>query len=261
MLLVRNVAIFVPVALTWLGIRRATQAFGEYAGAETGAATEQLNFLQFWQAGGPQGGPTYLPAEWRIQNIALMAALLILSIVALTLAGSALQAAARRRQERELGEIERDRVAIAIELVAAMPSARDADPETISEGVAASVDALVAASDSIAESARCLEQTAVGLGSVAPHVDLLNRQLERMNDRLGGDLSQSVDTLGRSVAALGATVDKDMAGALDGAVAGLDEVRAQLARTSASVEFGTKQLRDDLDAIHAGLAMATTGRR
>jgi len=42
---------------------------------------------------------------------------------------------------------------------------------------------------------------------------------------------------------------------------GLDEIREQLGRTSASVEFGTKSLRDDLDAIHGRLTGVMRGGR
>jgi prefoldin subunit 5 len=41
----------------------------------------------------------------------------------------------------------------------------------------------------------------------------------------------------------------------------LEEVSKQLARTSNSAEYGIKQLRDDLDAIHKQLQTLTKGGR
>ncbi len=253
---VRNVAIFVPVALTWFGIRQATQAFGEYSAAPVAASEEQMNFLQFWQAGGPANGPSYLSSEWRIQNIALAASLLILGIVVLTLVASAVGAMSHRRDSRQQLIAEKERMAVAIDLTTALHPQREADPKLISESLAASVTALVAASNTIGESARRLERATAGLGSMVPHVDELNRHFEKLGGDVIGRVTQSVEALGQSVTTLGTTVKRDVYASLDDAVAGLDEVREQLARTSASVEFGTKQLRDDLDAIHGRLELA-----
>jgi hypothetical protein len=44
-------------------------------------------------------------------------------------------------------------------------------------------------------------------------------------------------------------------------LAGLEEVNKKLLETAVGVEFGTKQLRDDLDAMHQRLAQLTNGRR
>jgi hypothetical protein len=247
---VRNVVIFVPVALTWFAIRQATEAFGTYSSAPPAASEQQMNFLQFWQAGGPVHGPSYLSSEWRIQNVALIASLLILGIVVLTLAASAVGAMSQRRDSRRQLVAEKERMAVAIDLTTALHPHRQADPQLISESLAASVTALVAASNTIGESARRLERATAGLGSMVPHVDELNRHFEKLGGDVIGRVTQSVESLGRSVTTLGTTVKNDVYTSLDEAVAGLDEVREQLARTSASVEFGTKQLRHDLDAIH-----------
>ena len=253
---IRNVAIFVPVALTWFGIREATEAFGHYSASAGSKVDAQLNFLQFWQAGGPVGGPIYLSSAWRIQNIALLASAIILLVVVLTLVAGAVGARSQALDARRQLLAEQRRVAVAVDLVAALRPRRQADPASIPESLATSIVALVAASTSIAESAHRLERATSGLGSMVPHVDELNRQFERLGADVVSRVTQAVEALGQSVTALGTTVRTDMAASLDDAVAGLDDVREQLARTSASVEFGTKRLRDDLDAIHGGLAPA-----
>jgi hypothetical protein len=77
LILIRNVLVFAPVALTWLGIFQATRAFSAYT-SENGNSV--LNFLDFWQ-----NGYGYLPAEWRIGTIAYTDSLILFIIISLTL--------------------------------------------------------------------------------------------------------------------------------------------------------------------------------
>ena len=63
---------------------------------------------------------------------------------------------------------------------------------------------------------------------------------------------QAVNDLGRSVAGLNDAVAGDTSRLLTDIITGLEGISEQLKRTSASVEFGTKRLRDDLDDIHKG---------
>ena len=44
----RNVLVFVPVALTWVAVSKATTAFEQYTAANPNAV---VNFLEFWQNG------------------------------------------------------------------------------------------------------------------------------------------------------------------------------------------------------------------
>jgi hypothetical protein len=77
----RNVLVFVPVALTWLAISRAVDAFGTATEALRGEGQDTTaNFLDFWQSS---------DAWWRIGHIAFYDFILISAIVLLTLFHSA----------------------------------------------------------------------------------------------------------------------------------------------------------------------------
>jgi hypothetical protein len=292
---VRNVAIFLPVALTWFGIRQASAAFGRYTGeADAGG---EMTFLEFWQAGGPPDGPSYLAAEWRIGSIALTAALIVLAVIALTLVASWLSGAADRADDRRAAIVERARTALAVELSRDLRRAQSTPTLELapSPDLANAIDGLSAAAGLVAASAVRLEQATTAVGALGARVDALadrcealggqvetlggrfldlDTGLDRVGDRVdaiggrisdGGDrLSGAVDALARfgdSVGALTNRVDGDVSAVVLEAIAGLDDVRAELARTSASIEFGTGRLREDLDAIHAGLVGAKVGRK
>jgi hypothetical protein len=70
-----------------------------------------------------------------------------------------------------------------------------------------------------------------------------------------------VKELVSSVQNLNSAVGGNVTSLFANAALTIEEVSKQLARTNASVEYGTKQLRDDLDAIHQQLQSITRGGR
>ncbi|MEY3744625.1 MAG: hypothetical protein RL573_118, partial [Actinomycetota bacterium] len=52
---------------------------------------------------------------------------------------------------------------------------------------------------------------------------------------------------------LNSSVNQNLTTVFESAVANLQEAGEQLARTSASVEYGTKLLKDDIESIRKGL--------
>ncbi|WP_406441602.1 hypothetical protein OHB14_21555 [Streptomyces sp. NBC_01613] len=88
---VLGVLVFVPLLVTWFGLREAVRAYGELSREDSKQATRP--FLQLWQTG--FGG--HLAAVGRFENVALMAVVLITLLVLL----SVWHARARTRAERE----------------------------------------------------------------------------------------------------------------------------------------------------------------
>ena len=138
LILVRNVLVFVPVALTWLGIFQATRAFSAYT-SENGSSV--VNFLDFWQ-----NGYGYLPTEWRIGTIAYTDALIIFVIIALTLFTGT--RAAKLAHEREVAEAKQDseRALIAAVINMCLLDRKKITPATIAQSLNASIDRLTRSS-------------------------------------------------------------------------------------------------------------------
>ena len=76
----RNVLIFLPVALTWAAVGEATTAFSTYLKAN---GSDIVNFLDFWQ-----NGYGVLDDKWRIATIALLDFLIIMVVIVMTLIAS-----------------------------------------------------------------------------------------------------------------------------------------------------------------------------
>ena len=138
LILIRNVLVFVPVALTWLGIFQATRAFSAYT-SENGSLV--VNFLDFWQ-----DGYGYLPAEWRIGTIAYTDALIIFVIIALTLFTGT--QGANLAHKRELAEANQDseRALIAATINMYLLDKKKITPASIAQSLNASIDRLTRSS-------------------------------------------------------------------------------------------------------------------
>jgi hypothetical protein len=233
---VRNVAVFAPVALTWRAISMVSPAFGVYAEER---ATEGLdaNFLQYWTFSAPP--------EYQIQKVAVDVVLIVLGIIAATLVAGIINELTVRPIEKSM----RQRDDVIRQVRRALHTARQATPESLATSLAESMTELLESSRLIIDAARRLEQASLGVSQLEPTFVSLNSQLQSFDDRLGETIVGSVDRLNAAVNGLSGMMEGSLRGLLAESVAGLDEVRDQLHRTAASVEFGTQQLIKDLGGI------------
>lgn len=252
-LVLRNVTVFIPVALTWLAINMATDAYGPYLdGLEEGETT---SFLEFWQSGGDDGSA--LDSFWRIQHIAFVDALIISGIVLATLLASAFEARSRVRSQAQEATMELERRALALQIMAGLQASKSASPKSITEALALALEDLLQAARDVGVAASRMEVASVGIESLTPRVADLSIHTAELGRSLTNDVNKAINDLGRSVSTLGVTLGGDMQRFLTDVLVGLEEINDRLSRTSVSVEFGTKQLRDDLDAMHGSLSQLT----
>jgi hypothetical protein len=247
----RNVLVFVPVALTWLAIQHATDAFGEWAEGKDA----EVNFLQFWQ-----NGYGVLDNHYRIQNIAFIDFILIMLIVVATLVASLLESRAKSTVSVLEKVADRERLFVGLKIAEALQGNKTASPESITESLAFALNDLSQAARDVSLAAARMEVASVGVESLTPRVESLNKQVGELNQRFGKDVVGSVDSLVSSVSTLGVTLGGDMQKYLLDVVAGLEGLEELINKRGVSVEFGTKQLRDDVDALHKRIGDLPKGR-
>lgn len=258
-LTLRNVLIFVPVLLTWLSIGRAVGAYREYARefAEVQLDQESFkNFLQFWDDPG-----SYLSNFWTIGDVSQKVAILIFLIIALTFANGILNSRAQAIRSGEGSLIDKDRLRIALLVSNALHGKRQANPESIGEALAEALNDLTQAARDVNEAASKLEETALGVSALNPHVEALNTNAQDFFNNTGKQVVASIRELVSSVEGLNSSVAGNITSLFTEAAVTIEEVGKQLAKTNASVEYGTKQLRDDLEAIHSQLQGVIKGGR
>lgn len=251
---VRNVMVFVPVAITWLAISRATDAFGEYTA--TLPEGSPVNFFDFWQ----NGGDGLLASEWRLGSVALVAFGLITAIVVLTLLSAMLAARGEHNLRVADEEAERERLGVALQIGGELHRRRGNDPEVISSEVASMIDDLIRAAER-------LEVASSQLSAATGNADDITDSIEGLSSRFTSESSNAAAQIAASVAlftaaaeGLSQSINQDAATSIRLVVAELEEVGDQLHKTSSSVELGTLQLREDLEAIHGRLSQLMSDR-
>ena len=270
---IRNILVFVPVLLTWLAIGRAINAFGKFTKSyaeKNPGTTKNLSFIEFWQD--PDGylegwwrqngnGNTLLTKFWRIGDVAALDAYIILVIIVLTAISGAVTWFAENRESISLEKADRKRVEVGLAIASSLHGKRQANPESISEALAEALNDLTQAARDVNETASRLEQASIGVESLTPRIEILNSHTEQLVAQTATSVSKAVSDLVVSVQNLNSSVGGNVTTLFTEAANTLEEVSKQLARTSNSAEYGIKQLRDDLDAIHKQLQSLTKGGR
>lgn len=250
----RNVLVFLPVALTWMAISRATSEYRDWTPKVdvTPAAGEftaqEKNFLDFWS-----NGYGVLDKKWTIPEIGRLDFLIIMVVILLALVISYLNNRAHSLDARTLQNSEAQRTAIGIKIRRSLHGKREASPDSIAESLADALADLTQTTRDMAEVAARLERSSSGVEALTPQMEKLNSVVSTFAGQTSQTVSTAVSSLAASVDKLNTSVTSNLAQVFESAVANLQEAGEQLARTSASLEYGTKLLKDDIEAIRKGL--------
>ena len=138
---IRNLLVFVPVALTWAAVSQATSAFALFV--EKNSATT-VNFLEFWQ-----NGYEILNKDWTIGNVAKLDYLIILFVIILSLSASLINERGNFLKLRNNDVIEKERISLAIEIKTFLFQFRQASNLTISEDLQEGLSTMLIAADDL----------------------------------------------------------------------------------------------------------------
>jgi hypothetical protein len=152
----RNVLVFLPVALTWAAVGQATTAFSKYLKAN---GSDIVNFLDFWQ-----NGYGVLGEEWRIANVALLDFLIIMVVIVLTLLASVFSRRVTEMQIMSEKETDRERILLSVEIAFYLFDKQKVTNVTMNQSLARAIDKLLNATDAIEATAKSLEKTSKSKG-------------------------------------------------------------------------------------------------
>jgi hypothetical protein len=250
----RNVLVFVPVLITWWAISEATRAYGRYVDAlKQRGSDESTSFLEFWESGGVGVINPALPKFWRITDVAIKDALIIAAIILLTFIAGLIESYANARRQTAETRIEKDRTRVAVATMIALQGNKSVDTESLTDTLAIALNDLGQAARDVNLAAERMEAASVGVSSLTPRVAELSANVGELSNQFSSEVQVSIQALVTAVATLGNTLEGDLQRFMTEVLAGLEEVTEKLRATGTGVEFGTKQLREDLDAIHSRL--------
>ena len=139
----RNALVFSPVAITWIAVGKATTAFELYVSENTNAT---VNFLQFWQ-----NGYGYLSDFWLISKVAFFDAIIVFSIILMTLGINYFWQISDGLTEKEEIELENERLQLAYALKEYLFTKRSITRLALNQSIASAVDNLVDATERLQE--------------------------------------------------------------------------------------------------------------
>ena len=186
---------------------------------------------------------------------------IIFAIIFLTTISATISWLGDNRGVVEQEKADRKRLEVGLAIASSLHGKRQATPDSISEALAEALNDLTQAARDVNETASRLEKASLGVESLTPRIEILNTHTEQLVAQTATSVSKAVSDLVKSVENLNTSVGGNVTALFSEAANTLEEVSKQLARTSNSAEYGIKQLRDDLDAIHKQLQTLTKGGR
>ena len=239
------------MAITWQAIAKATEAYAAWNGEapDTGQGEVlQKNFLDFWA-----NGYGILDSKYTLPHIGILDFWIIIAIIVISLTASGLTARGDKTNEDLRQVFESERLTIAIRIRRALHGKREASPESIATSLADALADLNQTTRDMAEVAARLEATTTGVMALTPQIERLNDHAGTFAVQTSTAIAQAVQQLVASVDSLNGSVSNNITSAFQTAVSSLQEVGEEMKRHATSVEYGTKLLKDDIEAIRKGL--------
>ena len=245
---VRNVLVFVPVAITWEAVSKATEAFATFV--ENNNATT-VNFLEFWQ-----NGYDLLPSFWTISHIASLDFAIILGVIALSLFSTYFNSRGSAINKLEIKKIEEQRLEMALALKMYLYSMREIDKNNVEEGIASSVSALLSATSSLAKSARQLSSVVGELEGSIPAINefgaLLGSESEKLVNQVG-HLNQALSGINDSITG-------ELRDAVNSATIGLDLANEELTQSTNSIRASSVAAESEIKSLQTLIKKASRGK-
>jgi hypothetical protein len=163
MVIARNTLVFLPVALTWLAISKATSAFAVYTSSNT---LSVVNFLDFWE-----NGYGVLSKSWSLSTVATFDFQIILIIIALTISVALLDRKLRADLLVQTQAADEDRIRLAIAITSYLFDNQRVSNVTVNAGLARAIRDIQNSTDSLEKSSKELNKT---VKSLPTNKDLLS---------------------------------------------------------------------------------------
>jgi hypothetical protein len=245
---IRNVLVFIPVAITWEAVSKATEAFAKFVEANNATT---VNFLEFWQ-----NGYDVLPAFWTISRIASLDFAIILGVIALSLVSTYFNTRGSKINKVEVNQLEAERLEMALALKMYLYSMREIDKNNVEEGISSSVAALLSATSSLSKSAKQLSGVVSELENSVPGINAFGDRLGQESE----DLVKQVGKLATSLSGINTSITGELRDAVNAATTGLDLASEELAESTNSIRSHSVAAENEIKSLQSLIKKATRGR-
>jgi hypothetical protein len=243
--LVRNILVFVPVALTWKAVSEATAAFGTFI--ESNSAST-VNFLAFWQ-----DGYDILPKFWTVSHVASLDFLIILFVIITSIAAAIFAQKAVIEKNAKNQQLEQERLQLALTLKIYLHSLREIDRGNIKDSLASSVSALQTATRALTRTAVELSEVMSGLKSSIPVVNDFGQKMQLETAKL----NREVAALTGNLSEINTSIVGDLRDAVNSASAGLDLANEELNNSTNSIRRNATEAEREIKVFQGLIKKAS----
>lgn len=163
MSVLRNALVFLPVALTWFAISKATSAFAIYTADNS---LSVVNFLDFWE-----NGYGVLSDKWSLSSVAIFDFQIILGIIGLTIVITFLDRNLKNSKQREMQRADDERIQMALSISNYLFDQQRVTNVTVNQSLSRAIRDILNSTDSLEKTSRELNKTVKLMPS---NRDLLN---------------------------------------------------------------------------------------
>jgi hypothetical protein len=147
----RNSLVFLPVALTWFAISKATSAFALYTSDNS---LSVVNFLDFWE-----NGYGVLSSRWALSNVATLDFQIILLIIGLTIAVTFIDRRLRNFKNQAIQEADSARIEIGLILSTYLFDQQRVTNVTVNQSLARALRDVLNSTELLEKTSRELNKT------------------------------------------------------------------------------------------------------
>jgi DNA repair ATPase RecN len=186
------VLVFLPIVLAWLSIRQVTSSYRRYSARNPEQA---VDFLSFWS--NPSRGIEQL------QTVALLIAVIVAAVIAITVFLGSLEASAQARVAEEQLRRERERANIIVKLRLVLTPRRKVDVQSVEASLTAAIEDFRYSSNQLRESTAQLHEIFESTESLGPQLERSTQKMNEIISMMQKDLSGSILGLTSQVQSLG----------------------------------------------------------
>ena len=258
--LLRNVLVFLPVALTWKAVSAATTGFAQFVSVNNAAP---VNFLEFWQ-----NGYGYLNKFWTIGAIAQIDFLIILLVIIITLVSNIVQNNGQKVNQIMNETLEKEKINIALEIKRYLFMVKPSSVETISDDILLSIEKFNQSSREFNKITGNIENLSDYLLKAVPQVQALqesmnkisisnNEGLEKVLASFTSQVSSGVGNLNSSLLELQKNID-NISNLISNALANsVSSMSSDIDNSNNVVKKSAKKLENELENLSSQINITT----
>lgn len=238
---VRNVIIFLPVAITWAAVSEATTAFNEFVKTNTGTPA---NFLQFWQ-----DGYGLLDNFWRISSVAQLDFLLVLLVIFMSAAVSITQARGLSKAARLQVIFSRERRTLGLQIRQYLFAHRTVVTTNVPNEVQKAVESLRVAMRDSQDHVQGLRDSTVSLANSLPAISAKAVEVEKLVDSLNNNLESKVENFGQQIIKASEIVGKSLEVVLGQTAKSVERILSDIDNTSTAMKSSARAVQDQIESL------------